>query len=215
MKTAIIVEDHSNTREWLAALLRDAFPGIEVAVESTVAGGLQALHDGAFNLALLDISLPDGNGITLVEELRRYAPDTYIVMATIFDDDDHLFTALRAGAHGYFLKDQPREKLIEQLGGILRGEPLLSPSIARRMMRHFRQISKSESGDDPLTEQEWDVLGLLARGFTRMDVATALGIAANTVATYNKSIYRKLGVPGRVDEAALEAVRLGVVKRSG
>ena len=98
MKTAIIVEDHGDTREGLAALLGDAFPGIEVAVESTVAGGLQALSERAFGLALLDISLPDGNGVTLVEWLRRHAPDTYIVMATIFDDDDHLFTALRAGA---------------------------------------------------------------------------------------------------------------------
>lgn len=214
MKTAIIVEDHGDTREWLAALLGDAFPGIEVAVESTVAGGLQALSERACGLALLDISLPDGNGVTLVEWLRRHAPDTYIVMATIFDDDDHLFTALRAGAHGYLLKDQPRERLIEQLGGILRGEPPLSPSIARRMMRHFRQTTKPETGEDPLTEREREVLGLLARGFTRTDIATALGIAANTVATYTKSIYRKLGVSGRA-EAALEAVRLGVVKQNG
>ena len=108
---------------------------------------------------MLDISLPDGNWVTLVEWLRRHAPDTYIVMATIFDDDDHLFTALRAGAHGYLLKDQPRERLIEQLGGILRGEPPLSPSIARRMMRHFRQTTKPETGEDPLLTETGSDLG--------------------------------------------------------
>ncbi|MCH2556820.1 MAG: response regulator transcription factor [Alcanivorax sp.] len=214
MKAAIIVEDHDDTREWMTTLLGDAFPNISVTTASTVAGGLAALQKDTFSLALLDISLPDGNGVTLVEWLRHRAPDTYIVMATIFDDDDHLFTALRAGAHGYLLKDQPRERLIEQLCGILRGEPPLSASIARRMMRHFRQSHEPERDDTLLTEREREVLGLLARGFTRTDISAALGIAANTVATYTKSIYRKLGVSGRA-EAALEAVRLGVVRRDG
>ena len=144
--------------------------------------------------------------------MRRRAPDTYIVMATIFDDDEHLFMALRAGADGYLLKDQPRERLMEQLNGILRGEPPLSPSIARRMMRHFRQAKDVSLQSDLLSQREEEVLSLLARGFTRTDISSALGIAASTVATYTKTIYRKLGVSGRA-EAALEAVRLGLVNR--
>lgn len=214
MKTGIVVEDHKDTREWLADLLYEAFPGIELVSESSVEGGLKAFEQHSFGLALIDISLPDGSGLTLVDWVRRRSPDTYVVMATIFDDDEHLLMALRAGADGYLLKDQPRERLMEQFHGILRGEPPLSPSIARRMMRHFRQIRDTTPQGERLTQREEEVLSLVARGFTRSDIALALGIAAGTVATYTKAIYRKLGVSCRA-EAALHAARLGLVRLDG
>ncbi|AFT69133.1 Two component transcriptional regulator, LuxR family [Alloalcanivorax dieselolei B5] len=211
MKTALIVEDHQESRDWLADLMRQAFPGIIIEMADTLSSASIKASKDSFNLAMVDISLPDGNGLDLVAQLQATSPDTYIIMATIYDDDDHLFAALQAGALGYILKDQPRARLLSQLQGIARGEPPLSPSVARRILRHFRRTTAPQEAPE-LTQRETDVLRLLARGFTRTDIAEALDITANTVATYTKTIYRKLGVSGRA-EAALQAVRLGVINQ--
>lgn len=214
MNSALILEDHAESRRWLAGLLDDAFPGIEIVVQTTLADALACVAERHFCLALVDISLPDGSGIDLVQRLRETDANTYVVMASIFDDDEHLFAALQAGAQGYVLKDQPRERLIAHLKGIIRGEPPLSPSIARRMLRHFRAAPAPapQKTDLPqaLSDRETEVLHFLARGFTRGDIAQALGITPNTVAGHVKNIYRKLDVSGRA-EATLHAVRLGVI----
>lgn len=210
MNTALVVEDHPESRAWLSGLLGEAFPSIAVTAVGTLAEAHACLADDTFNLAVVDISLPDGNGVTLARDLQASAPDTYVVMATIYDDDEHLFAALQAGAQGYLLKDQPRTRLVAQLEGIVRGEPPLSPSVARRVLRHFRRLPAAKPDGPELSTREKDVLCLLARGYTRNDIAMALDISANTVAGYVKCIYRKLDVSGRA-EAALQAVRLGLV----
>ncbi|HEX5677529.1 MAG TPA: response regulator transcription factor [Alcanivorax sp.] len=210
MNTALVVEDHPESRVWLSSLLREAFPSVTVSAVGTLAEAHTKVAEHSFNLAVVDISLPDGNGVALVNTLQTRAPDTYVVMATIYDDDEHLFAALQAGAQGYLLKDQPRARLVAQLEGIVRGEPPLSPSIARRVLRHFRRLPTSNPNGPELSAREKEVLCLLARGYTRTDIALALGISANTVAGHVKGIYRKLDVSGRA-EAALQAVRLGLV----
>lgn len=214
MKDALVLEDHAESREWLTGLLHDAYPGIEVVAVRTLAEALEQVASRCFGIALVDISLPDGCGTELVRVVRGSAANTYVVMASIFDDDEHLFSALQAGAQGYLLKDQPRSRLLSQLQGIVRGEPPLSPSIARRMLRHFRAVpaapTREPGNSQGLSERETEVLRLLARGFTRSDIAQALAITPNTVAGHVKNIYRKLDVSGRA-EATLEAVRLGVV----
>ncbi|KAB7627959.1 response regulator transcription factor [Alkalilimnicola sp. S0819] len=208
MRNALVLEDHDEPRAWLMALLEDAFPGIEVTPAATLGQARQRLTQARFDLAIIDISLPDGSGISLVEELARERPDTYTVVATIFDDDRHLFSALQSGAQGYVLKDQPREQLLRQLRDITQGQPPLSAGIARRVLRHFQRRQLEASPD--LTGREAEVLNLLARGFNRSDIAKALGITSNTAAGYIKNIYRKLDVSGRA-EATLEAVRRGLV----
>lgn len=210
MNTALVVEDHPESRTWLSSLLGEAFPSIDVTAVGTLAEAHACLDEDTFNLAVVDISLPDGNGVTLASDLRASVPDTYVVMATIYDDDEHLFAALQAGAQGYLLKDQPRTRLVAQLEGIVRGEPPLSPSVARRVLRHFRRLPAAKPDGPELSTREKDVLCLLARGYTRNDIAMALDISANTVAGYVKCIYRKLDVSGRA-EATLQAVRLGLV----
>lgn len=210
MDTALLVEDHPESREWLSCLLGEAFPCITVTAVGTLAEAREHLAQDSFNLALVDISLPDGNGVALATIIRASAPDTYVVMATIYDDDEHLFAALQAGAQGYLLKDQPRTRLVAQLEGIARGEPPLSPSISRRVLRHFRRTPNADSDCPELSVREKEVLGFLARGYTRNDIALALDITANTVAGHVKGIYRKLDVSGRA-EATLQAVRLGLI----
>ncbi|WP_028670700.1 response regulator [Saccharospirillum impatiens] len=214
MQTALILEDHPDSRKWLAGILSEALPGVTIDAVDNLERAKRQLQQARYDLALLDISLPDGNGTNLIRQIRAFNADTYVVMATIYDDDDHLFAALKEGAQGFLLKDQPRERLVEQIQGITRGEPPLSPSIARRVLRHFRNVATatpSPTADQTgLTAREEEVLRLLANGYKRCDISSALDISSNTVAAHTKQIYRKLNVSGRA-EATLQAVRLGVV----
>jgi DNA-binding NarL/FixJ family response regulator len=212
MQTALILEDHPDSRKWLGEILTEALPGIIIDEADSIERAREKLAKQHYALVILDISLPDGDGTTLLKQIRASHADTYVVMATIYDDDDHLFSALKDGAQGFLLKDQPRERLVEQIKGITRGEPPLSPSISRRVLRHFRNVatSSSESANTGLTARETEVLRLLANGYNRTDIAVALTIMSNTVAAHTKQIYRKLNVSGRA-EATLQAIRLGVV----
>lgn len=212
MQSALILEDHPDSRSWLEGILCEALPGIGIDAVDSLARARSLITRKHYDLAILDISLPDGDGTTLLKQIRASCATTYAVMATIYDDDEHIFAALKDGAQGFVLKDQPRARLVEQIQGIVRGEPPLSPSIARRVLRHFRCVAPSLPGsaNTSLTAREKEVLRLLANGYNRCDIALALAISGNTVAAHTKQIYRKLNVSGRA-EAALQAVRLGVV----
>lgn len=209
MQRALLVEDHESTREWMGDTLGQAFPGIEVTGVADLAAARGALADLHVNLAVVDINLPDGSGIDLVRELTAAHADLYCIVATIFDDDAHIFAALKAGAHGYLLKDQTSERIVAQLHGIARGEPPLSPAVARRILRHF-QAPASARPEVGLSDREREVLTLVAKSYSRGEIAKLLGISVNTAAGYIKTVYQKLNVSTRA-EAALEAVRLGLV----
>lgn len=208
---ALVVDDLAASRDWLAQALRLAFPGILIDLASTLReAGL--LIDPPPPLALIDLGLPDGSGVQLIETLAGRSRDTLCIVATVFDDDAHLFPALRAGAQGYVLKDQTPNALAEMLRGIADGQPPLSPSIARRLLRHFQPLATpAPVADEPhLTPRETDVLRFTAKGLTLVEVADALGISRHTASGYLKDIYRKLCVSSRA-EATLEAARRGLV----
>lgn len=206
--TALIVEDHPDARRWMESTIREIFPDVQISTAGSVAEGRAALVQSVPALALIDLGLPDGSGIDLIVEVNRASAAAITVVTTVFSDDEHLFAALRAGAQGYLLKDDSRERLGELLRDIVAGQPPLSPSIARRLLRHFRDSTEREVA---LTERERDVLTLLAKGFTVARVADLLDITRNTAAGYAKSVYRKLNVSSRA-EATLEAARRGLVR---
>jgi DNA-binding NarL/FixJ family response regulator len=207
--SALIVEDQADAREWIAATVRTVFPAATVATATTLAEGRAAIESRDYDLALVDLGLPDGSGIDLIEAINRRGVATVTVVTTIFGDDEHLFAALRAGAQGYVLKDDSKETLGALLEEIVSGQPPLSPAIARRLLAHFR--TASSGADVTLTERERDVLTLLAKGYTVAKVADLLDITRNTAAGYAKSVYRKLNVSSRA-EATLEAARRGLVR---
>lgn len=208
---ALVVDDLAASRDWLGRALALAFPGIEVDYAQDLAGAF-ARVEPLPSLALVDLGLPDGSGTRLIEYLS--ARGTLCVVATVFDDDAHLFPALRAGAQGYVLKDQRPEDLAELLRGIAAGHPPLSPSIARRLLQHFRPAPSAVEDAPHLTPREIDVLRLVAKGYTLAQVAESLAISRNTASGYLKDVYRKLSVTSRA-EAALEATRLGLVVPGG
>lgn len=209
MQKVFIIEDHLETREWLVSIVKESFDDPDISEAGTVEKSYKWLEQNTPSLTLVDLSLPDGNGMDLIKYLHEHFPENYIVVTTIFDDDRHLFNALRAGASGYLLKDQPRHSMVESLSGIMSGKPPLSPAIARRMLRHFQQES-SGTNETPLSERESEVLTLLAKGMGRNDIADLLDVSVNTAASHIKSIYRKLNVSGRA-EATLHAVKMGLV----
>lgn len=207
----LLVEDQPTTRDWMLAVLRQAFPGLAVETVGTLRAAQAWLdgHKGALWLAVIDLGLPDGSGIDIVRRLARERPETLPIVATIYDDDAHLFDAIAAGARGYVLKDEEAALLVGYLQRIERGEPPLSPSIALRMLDHFRTPAARPSDDAGLSPRETEVLTLLARGLTVAEAARRLGLQPQTVASYVKVIYQKLCVSSRA-EATREAVRLGL-----
>ncbi len=202
---ALVVDDLPASRAWLGDALARAFPGIVVATAGSLVEAASHLATPP-PLALIDLGLPDGSGVTLIGPLQ--AAGSLAVVATVFDDDAHLFPALAAGAAGYVLKDQPPDALAAMLRGIADGQPPLSPSIARRLLGHFRPAPAAT--DTALTARETDVLRLIAKGLTVADVAAALALSRHTVTGYVKDVYRKLRVSTRA-EATLEATRRGLV----
>src|SRR5690606_25707857 len=121
---ALVVEDLPAVSGWLTRLLGKHFPGVEVRQADCVRAAREQVDAGLRpDLALVDLGLPDGDGTRVIEQIKRHHPACTVVVTTLFADDDHLFPALRAGAQGYLLKDQPEAKLSAALEGILRGEP--------------------------------------------------------------------------------------------
>ncbi|HEX4872679.1 MAG TPA: response regulator transcription factor [Nevskiaceae bacterium] len=211
-RLALLVEDLPASSDWLQQVLQDTFKGIQVHPAASLAAARGWLSEHQPDLALVDLGLPDGSGIDLIRELASRHPGCHVIVSSIYSDDLHLFPALRAGAQGYLLKDQPKEKLIAALRGIAGGEPPLSPVIAQRLLRVFGtdQTSATSGGEAPLSPRERETLILIAKGYKLPDVAEQLGITRNTAAGFIKAVYRKLNVNSRA-EATLEAARLGLV----
>ena len=220
MKQILLLEDLPEIRAWLKTLALQVFPGAQISECSRIHDALELVSAMRFDVAMVDLGLPDGSGVEVVQALRDKQPDVQSVVVTIHDDDEHLFPALQAGAFGYLLKEQSREQLAEQLHRISQGEPPLSPSIARRVIQYFTAQARMQPALQPdnvtphvqLTERENEVLLRVAKGFTLPEIGVQLGLSRHTIADYVKQIYRKLNVSSRA-EAALEAQRLGLFRR--
>lgn len=211
----LLVEDQPTTREWLRKALMNAFGDIEVVAAASVSEAHACIDLAGspdhrdFTLALIDLGLPDGSGISLVRRLAAERPRTLTIIATIYDDDAHLFEAIAAGARGYLLKGGDADLLAGYLRRIDLGEPPLSPAIAHRILAHFRVPAVSVCNDEELTARETETLGLLSNGLTVAEAAAHMGLRPQTVASYVKVIYQKLNITSRA-EATREAIRRGL-----
>lgn len=209
MKTAFILEDILESQIWLSEVLRASFSGIEIMTATNVGEAIVKLGQApSVEIALVDLGLPDGSGLQVIEWLNLHSPNTICVVASIYDDDKHIFPAIRAGAHGYLLKDQPQSALVQSLNGILTDQPPLSPAIARRLLSHFHAQESPQKS--LLTDRELEVLTIIAKGMTMTETAKILGLKPNTIAGYVKEIYRKLNVSSRA-EVTIAAQRMGLI----
>ncbi|MCB5364646.1 response regulator transcription factor [Pusillimonas sp. CC-YST705] len=217
----LIVEDIEGVRTSLVKIAQEAFPQAGISGCGTLRQAEQWLEQhpehtdasGGNLLTLIDLGLPDGNGISLVRKLNAYGPHCLPIVITIFDDDITLCKAVAAGAQGYLLKEHPPEIMVHYLKRMEQGEPPITPRMARRIlacMQHLLAASLPNEEAVHLSPRETEVLSIIGRGFRVGEAARVLGLTDQTVASYVKSIYRKLNISSRA-EAALEASRRKLV----
>jgi DNA-binding NarL/FixJ family response regulator len=205
----LILEDHEEVAISLEGAVKTAFNSSTIVRAVTLADARKAVSEQHFDLALIDLGLPDGSGMELIKELA-VSGNTFMVVTTIFDDNEHLFDCLSMGAQGYLLKGHQEEEIVEFLQGILSGRPPLSPSIAQAILEHFHKDSPPEDMEvSTLTGREVEVLQLIARGCQVREVAELLHIANSTVSAHIKKIYQKLDIHNRA-EATAAAVNLNL-----
>jgi DNA-binding NarL/FixJ family response regulator len=201
-----LIEDLRDVREGLAVLINGS-PGFRcLAAFRTMEEALRAIGNESPDVVLTDIGLPGMSGIEGIRILKERFPDLPIVALTIYDDDEDVFDALCAGASGYLLKNTPPARLLESLKEVASGGAPMSPDVARRVIRLFREFRPPERASHHLTQQETELLKLIVEGHSYKTAAAQLGISTSTVSFHLQNIYNKLQVHSK-SEAVAKALR--------
>lgn len=213
----VIADDHPVFRYGLRALLQVEVTTMEVVGEAT--SGEEAITQAAQcqpDVILMDVNMPGLNGIEAARRILAATPQVGILMLTMFDDDDSVFTAMRIGARGYLLKGAEGDETIRAIQAVSQGEAIFSPAIARRLMGYFatpRATAPPAPLFPELTGRERDILTLIAQGYTNPAIAERLVLSPKTVRNHVSTIFSKLQVAGRA-EAIIRAREAGLTKDS-
>jgi DNA-binding NarL/FixJ family response regulator len=206
----LIVDDHPVVRDGLRGMLS---AHADFTVLGEAATGVEALAIASAmrpDVVLMDLRMPQMDGVTTIGALRERGIEARVLVLTTYDTDSDVLPAIEAGATGYLLKDAPREELFRAIRAAARGEAVLSPSVATRLMGRLRAPAK-----EPLSQRELEVLGLIAQGTTNREAARQLFISEATVKTHLLHIYAKLGVNDRAAAVAEAYSRgLGLKRRT-
>jgi len=200
----LLVDDHEVVRLGLKALL-ERHPQFDIVGEASSAReALELVANNHPDVVVMDIRLPGTSGIEACEEITSRFPETRVLMLTSYAEDEMLFSAIRAGASGYVLKQIDSEELVRALEAVARGEALLDPAVTQRVFQEVRRAVKEEeaSAFAHLSQQEKHVLLLVSEGKTNREIAKALFLGEGTVRNYVSSILSKLGVSNRAEAAA-------------
>ena len=205
MIRVLVADDHPVVRSGLAGLLTslDGFTVVAVAAD-----GKQAVREAVLHrpdVALMDLKMPGADGFAAIRELARVAPAVRICVLTMYDDDDSLFAAMRAGAHGYLLKGAEQEEISHAVRAIARGEVVFGPGIAHRVLGHFSEppAAAVPTPFGGLTDRERETLELLAQAMPTSSIARRLGVSPKTVSNHVSNIVAKLQVADRTQAAML------------
>ncbi len=214
--SVLIIEDDARFRDAFAQAVAQADDMTLVGRAPDFGSGL-ALFKALPDVMLVDLDLPDGNGIDLIREAAKLLPQCDVMVVTVFGDERHVLQSIEAGATGYLLKDLPPEELVEQIRVLRAGGSPISPIIARQLLTRFAStqtdtpITDAEKEQSvPLSAQEANVLSLTAKGYSFDEIAGLMQLSKHTVQTYVKRIYRKLQVNSKC-EALFEARRLRLI----
>jgi DNA-binding NarL/FixJ family response regulator len=193
-----IVEDDPDFREAMGALINGADGFRCTAVFASAVEAVIGLPESLVNIVLMDIQLPGMSGIECVSILKDKMPDTQFMMVTVFEDDEHIFNALKAGALGYVLKRTSAAKLLEAVREMHNGGSPMSPEIARRVVNSHHLLKKN-SPLELLTEREKQIVTLLSKGFLYKEIAVQLEVSFETVKKHIQNIYQKLQAQNKIE----------------
>jgi DNA-binding NarL/FixJ family response regulator len=207
----LIVDDHPLFRKGLRTLL-ETLPDMDVVGEA--ATGQESIELAASmqpDVVLMDLQMPDGGGLAAIRQITTTYPHIHVLVVTLFEDDDSVFAALRAGALGYVLKDAEESEMMRAIRAVASGEGIFSPAIAARLMGYFANTRESIPKEvfPELTDREREILNMIARGVTNATIAEELTISLKTVRNHVANIYSKLHVADRT-QAALRARDAGL-----
>lgn len=214
MISVLVVEDEPRTRDRLAAIVA-AHPGWRLLA---ACGSLQearsVLEDARPDVLLLDLGLPDGSGLLLLDDLRQQQAPTGTLVISVLGDETSVLRAIERGAGGYLLKDADDPAVVAAIEQLLAGGAPLSPSIAVHLMRRLqpKPADRAQVEGIGLNDRELELLRLIAKGLSYEEVGQLMGLKYNTITSYAKELYRKLQVHSRA-EAVFEAQQLGLVGR--
>jgi RNA polymerase sigma factor (sigma-70 family) len=200
--TVSIVEDNDQLRSTLARVINRAEGFQCLSQYANAEAALEALPKERPNVVLMDINLPGMSGVECVHRLKQVAPQTLVVMLTVYEDTENIFNALAAGASGYLLKRTKSAELLEAIQEVLRGGSPMTTHIARKVVQSFQEARAFTQPTENLSPREQEVLDCLAKGFLYKEIAEKLGISYETVHTYIRRIYEKLQVRTRTEAVA-------------
>lgn len=197
-----IVEDDEPTRRILVDVIESA-PELELVTQyGSSRKAAESLVGDAPHVVLMDINMPEMNGVECVRRLKPQMPSTQFLMLTVYEDTDHIFAALAAGATGYLLKSTRRAELLAAIAQIVAGGSPMSSGIARKVVQSFSGATAKPQASDSLSPREQSVLALLSKGYLYKEIADSLGVSVPTVNTYIRRIYDKLQVHSRSQAVA-------------
>jgi DNA-binding NarL/FixJ family response regulator len=211
----LIVDDHTLFRKGLINLLQQQ-KGIEVVGEAK--DGLEAIQWVSSlrpDVILMDVNMPHQNGIQTTQKIREILPEAHILMLTVSEQDEDLFSAVKAGARGYLVKNVDPDQLIKAIHLLAQGEAVISHAMASKLLNEFSMVARkvdtpTEPKLNPLTQRENEILQLLAKGGSNKEIANALSISEHTVKIHLKNILKKLHMNNRI-QAAIYAHEQGLV----
>ncbi len=206
----LITDDHPVVREGLSAMLNKE-PDIQVVGEAE--NGTEAIDKATElqpDVVLMDLRMPEVDGVEAMCQIRAANPGIKFIVLTTYDNDEYIFKGIEAGARAYLLKDAPREELFKAIRAVYKGESLIEPAVAGKVLDRFAELSRQAQVVDALSEREVEVLKLMAKGAANKEIAAGLCISESTVKTHIQTIFQKLEVSDRT-EAVTEALQKGII----
>jgi DNA-binding NarL/FixJ family response regulator len=207
----LIVDDHPVVREGIGAMLKRE-PDFKIVGEAS--NGLEAVEQArelSPDVILMDLRMPEMDGVEAITRIKEAKPEVKFIILTTYSDDEYIFKGIAAGARAYLLKDAPREELFKAIRAVYRGESLIQPVVASRVLDKLAELSRKNPSAETLSEREVEVLRLMAKGVSNSNIADELSITQSTVKTHITSIFQKLNVTTRT-EAVTTALKRGIIQ---
>ena len=207
----LIVDDHPVVREGIGSMLKKE-PDFKMVGEAS--NGLEAIEKArelSPDVVLMDLRMPEMDGVEAISRIKAEKPEVKFIILTTYSDDEYIFKGIAAGARAYLLKDAPRDELFKAIRMVSRGESLIQPVIASRVLDKLAELSRKTPAGETLSDREIEVLRLMSGGESNKDIADQLSITQSTVKTHITSIFQKLNVTTRT-EAVTNALKKGIIQ---